>query len=131
MAAHVKLLAILNIILGTLGLLAGALALMVFGGIGAIAGFAADQPSDAVLALPILGGIGVFVFLLIAVFTAPCIIAGVGLLKFRPWARTLTIVMSAFNLLNVPFGTALGVYGLWVLLSNEGRRLFEQPPANS
>ncbi len=131
MAAHVKILAILNIILGSLGLLAGTLALMFFGGIGALAGFAADQPNDAVLALPILGGIGMFIFLLIAVFSAPCIIAGVGLLKFRPWARILTIVMSAFNLLNVPFGTALGAYGLWVLLSNEGERLFVRSLARS
>ena len=131
MAAHVRILGILNIVLGSLGLIFGIFALIFLGGIGAIAGIAADQPSDAVLALPILGGIGLLVFLLIAVFTAPCIIAGIGLLKFRPWARTLTIVMSAFNLLNVPFGTALGIYGLWVLLSTEGERLFVRPLAPS
>jgi hypothetical protein len=26
-----------------------------------------------------------------------------------------------------PFGTALGGYGLWILLTDEGRRLFEAP----
>jgi hypothetical protein len=25
----------------------------------------------------------------------------------------------------LPFGTGLGVYALWALLTNEGRRLFE------
>ena len=54
----------------------------------------------------------------------PGIIAGIGLLKFRPWARILTIVLSALNLMNIPFGTILGVYGLWVMLSDEGSRLF-------
>lgn len=43
------------------------------------------------------------------------ILAGVGLLKKEPWARMLTIVLSFFALfMNIPFGTALGVYTLWV-----------------
>jgi len=29
------------------------------------------------------------------------------------------------DLLFLPFGTALGAYALWILLTNEGRRLFE------
>ena len=35
------------------------------------------------------------------------------------------------NLLVLPFGTALGIYALWVLLTNDGRRLFEPdtPPS--
>ena len=32
-----------------------------------------------------------------------------GLLKYRPWARVVGIVLSAINLINVPFGTVLGV----------------------
>jgi len=47
----------------------------------------------------------------------------------RPWARVLTIVISAFDLLHVPFGTALGVYGLWVLLSSQGEALFRKQQA--
>ena len=44
------------------------------------------------------------------------LVAGWGLLQREPWARTLAIVMGVVHLLNVPFGTALGVYTLWVLL---------------
>ncbi len=33
----------------------------------------------------------------------------------RPWARTLAIVMAVLSLLKLPFGTALGIYTLWVL----------------
>jgi hypothetical protein len=42
-----------------------------------------------------------------------------------PFGRVLTLALSVVNLVVLPFGTALGVYGLWTLLTNEGRRLFE------
>jgi hypothetical protein len=32
--------------------------------------------------------------------------------------------------MNFPFGTILGVYGLWVMLSDEGSRMFVQPPVS-
>lgn len=45
------------------------------------------------------------------------IIAGWGLLERQVWARTLAIVLGCFALLLfIPFGTALGIYTLWVLL---------------
>jgi hypothetical protein len=37
-----------------------------------------------------------------------------GMLHRRPWGRTLAIVMSILSLLKFPFGTALGIYTLWV-----------------
>ena len=43
-------------------------------------------------------------------------IAGWGLLQREEWARTVALVMSFIALLNVPIGTALGIYTLWVLL---------------
>ena len=44
------------------------------------------------------------------------LVTGWGLLQREPWARTLAIVMAILNLLHMPFGTALGIYTLWVLL---------------
>jgi hypothetical protein len=43
-------------------------------------------------------------------------VAGWGLLQRQPWARTLTIVLGILALFDVPIGTALGIYTLWVLL---------------
>lgn len=43
--------------------------------------------------------------------------AGIGLLQRQPWARMLAIVLGFISLVDVPFGTALGAYTLWVLLS--------------
>lgn len=44
------------------------------------------------------------------------IIAGWGLLERRPWARMMAIVLGCIFLIDMPFGTALGIYTLWVLL---------------
>jgi len=41
------------------------------------------------------------------------------------WARILAIVMAFIALFNVPFGTAIGVYTLWVLLPRESEREYE------
>jgi len=54
------------------------------------------------------------------------LIAGWGLLERQPWARTLAIVLGAFSLLDVPFGTALGIYTLWVLLPAQSEEEFRQ-----
>ena len=44
------------------------------------------------------------------------LVTGWGLLQREPWARTLAIVMGCLSLFHPPFGTALGIYTLWVLL---------------
>ena len=49
-------------------------------------------------------------------------------MNFRPWARPGGIVLSGFELIHVPVGTILGIYGLWVLLSTEGAMLFSGTP---
>ena len=45
-----------------------------------------------------------------------------------PVARILTIVLSVLNLIIIPFGTLLGIYGLWVLLSQNTAPLFGVTP---
>ena len=42
-----------------------------------------------------------------------------------------SLALATVNLLVLPFGTALGIYALWVLLTNEGRKLFEPQPLSS
>jgi hypothetical protein len=43
----------------------------------------------------------------------------------QPLGRILMLALALANLLVIPFGTALGVYALWVLLTNDAHRLFE------
>ncbi|HLK47592.1 MAG TPA: zinc ribbon domain-containing protein [Bryobacteraceae bacterium] len=54
------------------------------------------------------------------------VIAGWGLLDRQPWARMLAIVLGFLNLLHMPFGTALGIYTLWVLLPAQSEQEYRQ-----
>ena len=57
--------------------------------------------------------------------------AGAGLLQYRSWARVLSIIMSIFLLFKFPVGTAIGVYGLWVLFSQEGQEYYKARAAST
>jgi hypothetical protein len=123
MAQHVKILGILHIVFSALGLAAGLIVLLIFGGLAGLVS-ATGQSPDSALAVPILGGIGGLLFLFVLVISLPGLIGGIGLLGFKPWARILMIVISGMDLLGFPFHTALGIYGLWVLLNRETEQLF-------
>src|SRR5437764_8197813 len=118
MATHVKVLGVLHIIFGLLGLLAafGIFAGSMLGGMfsGSLGGMIG------------ISMIGSFAAVIVAAYAIPGLIAGYGLLKFRSWARILTIVLALFELLRFPFGTCLGIYSLWVLLSADGAALFQR-----
>jgi hypothetical protein len=122
MDTHVKVLGILNIVFGAVGLCVAAFLTLIFGGVAGLAGAEGDQ--DATL---VLGVIGVMVVSLMVVTSLPSIIVGYGLYKRLAWSRIAGIVLSVLSLISIPFGTALGIYGLWVLFSKEGERVFEAP----
>jgi hypothetical protein len=132
MENHVKILGVLHIVFGSLGLIAALVILAVFGGVAGVIGAAAQRgdmhASDAQTAIPVLGIIFGVICVFLVVMSLPGIITGVGLLYYREWARILGIVLAAISLPAIPAGTALGVYGLWVLLNNGTVRLFQNPP---
>ena len=72
---------------------------------------------------PFLNTLGPLVFTAIAggfaIIAAATLATGWGLLRVRPWARILAIVMAFLGLLHPPFGTALGIYTLYVLLPSD------------
>ena len=125
MHTHVRTLGILHIVFGSLGVCLGLGVMLLFGGIAGIVGMA-DPGEDAMIAIPVLGIVGTMIFVVTLLLSLPGIIAGIGLLSYKEWARILTIVLSFFHILNIPFGTALGVYGLWVLFSPESVAIFER-----
>jgi hypothetical protein len=115
MKKHIEVLGILHLIYSGLALFVAAGTFFLLSGIGIIA-------RDTV-ALGVLGTIGIIICLIISALAIPGIVAGIGLLKMKPWARIVAIVVGCFDLLHIPFGTALGVYTLWVLLNEESRQL--------
>jgi hypothetical protein len=102
-------------IVGLIGLVIGAI--VFFGG--AISG-----EREAMFVTGAVGaGIACFMILL----SLPGFIAGAGLLKFRPWARILAIILGVLHLFSFPFGTALGIFTLYVLLNAETTAMFAAP----
>jgi hypothetical protein len=72
---------------------------------------------------PFLSVVGIIV----VVKAAAGFLAGWGLLQREPWARMLTIVLAFLALFNIPFGTALGIYTLWVLMPQEAATEYSRP----
>lgn len=124
MKQHVKIIAWLYIAHGIIYVLLG---IGVAGLLGAAGKYfdkfdpGGEMPMVAGPILQMLGGMLAIVAVLISI---PRLIAGVGLLSLRPWARTLTLVLATLGFVDFPIGSAIGGYAYWVLLSNEGVELF-------
>jgi type IV secretory pathway VirB2 component (pilin) len=53
-------------------------------------------------------------------------VAGWGLLERSQWGRTVAIVAAIVSMLKFPFGTAMGIWTLIVLLGYRNATLYEQ-----
>jgi len=130
MEQHVIVVGALRIGFAALGILGAIIllgvAVIVFGatvGPGVISGDA-----EALRILTAIGsGVGLFlcgVALFVVLLSVPGIIGGIGLLKLKPWARYLVLILAVLDLFNIPIGTAAGVYTIWVLMQDETAQLF-------
>lgn len=116
MDTHVKILGFLYIIAGAILVVLGLMLFGIIGGSGLISG---DRQ-----AMLVTGIVGTALAVFFVILSIPSIIAGIGLLKHREWARILTIILGVFHLFGFPIGTALGVYTLYVLLNDQTKPLF-------
>jgi len=120
---HVRLLQILAGLWGALAMLVGVSMLLL------AAGAWAEFRESLGTAVEFAAGLTTLVFASIGVFAliwgGAHTWAAALLARREPIGRFLTLALALVNLLVLPFGTALGVYALWVLLTNDGRRLFE------
>lgn len=126
MTNKIKIAAILNIAGGALILLGALCAFAVMSLAGGIAALSQEPRTAGVIALAAMA-LTTFLVLL----SLPGIIGGWGLWRGERWARPLLLVLSCLNLLNFPFGSAIGIYTLWALLSEPAaagaRQTAEQP----
>lgn len=79
-------------------------------------------------AMLVTGAVGTVIAGVLLVISAPGILIGWGLLRFRPWARILGIIFGVLHLLSIPFGTAMGIYAMFVLMNDDARALFDGSP---
>lgn len=66
-----------------------------------------------------------------AVFTLPCLLCSRGLIRRKPWSRWLGIFLAALIVMQLPIGTLIGGYILWVLLSRRFEPWFEPAVVSS
>jgi len=119
MKQHVSLVGALHIGFGLLGVI-GALA--IFWGFRFAFGFIEEEP----IVQNFISIMGNSIALLVLFFSVLGIIGGIGLFSYMSWARILVMIVSAINCLNVPVGTAKGVYSIWVLMQPETIEMFEE-----
>ena len=120
---HITLVAVFHIVYHALGLLVG---LVIFSVL-ALIGRLTDDP----VAATILAWIGTFIGTFFIVLSVPGVIGGFWLLRRREWARILTLIVAALGLIDIPLGTALGVYTFWVLIQDEAVDEFRKRPEGS
>ena len=126
MQTHVKVVAVLYMVMGALNLFAALLFGLGVGIAGVALGMSHDP--DAATAIPIVGIAGTAIIIFLLCLSVPLIIVGIGLQRHREWARIAGIVIAALLIFHFPIGTAVGVYGLWALLNSETARLMGEGP---
>ena len=110
---HKRLLGILHLVYGGMHGLLAFILVLAFGIPAAIIVGNAPGGDGAPLAFVIFGLVLALPFSVL--FLIPPVVAGYGLLKHKPWARTASLVASIIEVLNFPFGTGLAAYNFWLL----------------
>jgi hypothetical protein len=114
---HVEFLGVLFIVWGVLTTLIGLSTLAL--GVGAVAIISSSSRPASFTALAIIA----------IVWGLAHVAVGVPLRRHRHWSRMGALLLGSVDLLLLPYGTALGIYALWTLLREEGKKLFEAPAA--
>ena len=123
MAKHINILGILFLTFSTLMIIAGFAVNHFVPMAGEISG-----DSTAIRITSIIGqSIGTALF----IFAAPGFIGGYGLITKKSWSRVFGIILSCLSLLSIPFGTAIGIYGLWTLFKDETIVFLSPPQPNN
>ncbi len=118
MDSHIKIVGIINIVFGVLGLMAAGIVFIAVAGGGILSGDSEAIMITSIVAVSVSG--------IIAVFSIPELIAGWAILKMKSWGRILGVVIAILDLINIPIGTAFGIYALWVLMNEETEQLFRE-----
>lgn len=67
-----------------------------------------------------------FAWVILIVRAGLCVAAGWGLLERTQWGRIVAIIAAIVSLIKFPFGTALGIFTLVMLLGYRNSTLYEQ-----
>lgn len=116
---HVTLVGVLHICFGALTIFGAIIVLIALQ-------FAGNFiPVEEELARRILESIGIVIPIIVGLFGLIDLLSGVTLFTYTKWSRIFVIIVSAFNCLNIPIGTAKGVYSIWALMQPDVEKLFD------
>jgi len=115
---HVQTLGILYIVFNVLQIMVAVLIFWIV----VVGGLISGDPTAIAITSLVASVISGFLF----ITSVPGIIGGIWLLKYRPWARILVLVLGFLNLIDIPFGTALGIYTIWALMNDETIEVFKR-----
>ncbi len=117
MKTHVELLGLINVISGLLSAIVGLIVFALFTVLVPVTG----DPTGSLVLLMLGVGVGGFLVIL----GIPTVIAGIGLLKLKPWSRLLALIVAIVAFFNFPLGTLVAIYTAWVLTNNEVVNMLE------
>ncbi len=123
---HNKLLSVFFLVQGGLQVFGGIMVTLIYGGMG-IAFLSNARRSEEQTIGGIFLVLAVVIGLIVLLFAAFSLMAGWKLLKEKPGGRIFGIIASVVALFGFPLGTALGIYGLWFLLGEDGKRFGNYP----
>ena len=118
MEKHLTIVAALQVGFSLLGIMA---AIIVYSVLHSVMHIADDPEAARVLSL-----VARWVSLFLLLISVPGLIGGIGLFMKKSWARILVLIISVLDLLNIPIGTAVAVYTIWVLVQDDTVKLFKE-----
>ena len=123
MKSQVDFLGALFVVWGLLTVVVGLSTLAL--GVGAVALIAsAARSGGSQVAAGITAAAFTALAFLAMVWGAAHVVVGLPLRRYAPWSRLIALMLGSVDLLLLPYGTALGVYALYVLLNENGKTLF-------
>jgi hypothetical protein len=120
--SQVDFLGVLFIVWGLLTALVGVSTLAL--GVSALSLIPSAARGGSQVAAGVIAAVFGTLALIAIVWGAAHVVVGVPLRRRKPWARIIALTLGSVDLVLLPYGTALGVYALWVLLSEGGRSVF-------
>ncbi|MBI2686157.1 MAG: hypothetical protein HYX27_07565 [Acidobacteria bacterium] len=79
--------------------------------------------------IPVMRVVGVVYICLSMAMAVPMAIAGLAIRRWKPWGKTMGLVVAAVGMLHFPLGTGVGIYSVWVLNDEATEFLFANEPA--
>jgi hypothetical protein len=118
MATHLKVIAVLEIVFGSLAAIGAVFVLFIFT-VGSAAINDSEGQGTPEWVAGAAAGMGVLIGGILGIVAVIAIVGGVKLLAHKRSGKILTFVSAALALLNIPFGTAFGIYAIVILTRPE------------